>query len=362
MAKGAEDRAFYRHQRLSSMCEVGGEPGRWAIGLDEFHRRQLEVQQGWPTTMLTSTTHDTKRASGVRSRSLALATLPDLFVADARAWMTDHSSIVASVRPSDISLAIQTVLTAWPIDVERLAAYLVKSAREAEQDTSWIDQNAAYENSLADLADLLVADMSDPSSRLAALGRRLVVPGTTISLRTTVLKLTCPGVPDLYQGAPFEQLSLVDPDNRRPPDWKRWREVLALAPLTGVDQALADGDVDLARTALMQRLVGLRRRRPAAFGPDAGYRRVEVEGPSRESVVAFNRFDSSATSKDDDAVLVLVLRPTVAHVDLASTTIDLGTSRWIHVLDDAKTTAPAGRVSVGALLGDAGVAVLERDG
>ncbi len=359
MAKGAEDRAFYRYQRLSSLCEVGGEPGRWSIGVDEFHRHQQSVQEGWPTTMLTSTTHDTKRSSGVRARSLALATIGESFVAEARRWMNDNPSS-ESVRASDVSLAVQTALTSWPVNVERLTAYLVKSARESEQDTSWTDSNADYERALADLSDRLVVDMSDPSSRLTALGRRLVAPGSVIGLRMKVLQMTCPGVPDLYQGAPFELLSLVDPDNRRPPDWERWRAVLDDAPRVVIADAIAGGDVDRARTAVVHRLLGLRRRRSASFGPRAGYRPVKLDGPAQDLVVAYQRFDSSAVGDGRDEVLVLVLRPTTSNVDLASTTIDLGDEPCVNVLGDA-AAALAGRVSVAALLGDAGVAVLERN-
>ncbi len=360
MAKGAEDCAFYRHQRLSSLCEVGGDPALWAIGVEEFHARQLTVQRGWPTTMLASTTHDTKRSSGVRARSLAMASRADTFVAEARAWMAAHPTVVAELRPADVSLAIQTVLTSWPIDVDRLEAYLVKGCREAQQDTTWIDPDAAYEGALHRLAERLVADMADSASGLWAFGHSLAEPGSQIGLRLAVLQATCPGVPDLYQGEPLELLSLVDPDNRRSPDWDRVRSVVNEATAVDTAEALRRGDLELARAAAVHRLLDLRHRRPSAFGPDAGYRPVEVAGPAEGSVVAFQRFAPGESA--GNVVTVVVLCAPVSDADLADSSIATANERWTSVLDGSSVEAPAGNLPLGPLLGATGAAVLETDG
>ncbi len=359
MAKGAEDCAFYRHQRLSSLCEVGGDPSLWAIGVEEFHARQLAVQHGWPTTMLASTTHDTKRSSGVRARSLALASGADSFVTEARAWMTAHPTMVAELRPADVSLAIQTVLTSWPIDVERLGAYLVKGCREAQQDTNWTDPDGAYEGALHHLAERLVSDMADSASGLSAFGHSLVEPGSQIGLRSAVLQMTCPGVPDLYQGEPLDLLSLVDPDNRRTPDWERVRSVVNEATTVDATEAIRRGDLELARAAAVHRLLDLRRRHQAAFGPEAGYRALEVNGPAAGSVVAFQRFAPEPTGS---VITVVVLRSSASVADLADSSIETGNERWVSVLDGSSVEAPAGRAPLGRLLGTAGVAVLTTDG
>jgi (1->4)-alpha-D-glucan 1-alpha-D-glucosylmutase len=302
MAKGAEDRAFYRYAPLGSLAEVGGAPGTWSIDVGTFHDKQRTLQSRWPTNLTASTTHDTKRSGAVRARSLALA-------ADARAWVddvgamldeatpgpTDRPGPVAAVDRADVLLALQTVVTAAPIDAERLGDYLVKAAREADLRTSWTDVNDTYEDALRALAAELT-DSRTPGDRWSPLtgwADRLAVDGCTVGLRLLALQATVPGVPDFYQGAPAELTSLVDPDNRRPPDWPAWSDLVRRTD-AGADDPDAvtglwrGGERDAVRAALAHRLLSLRARHPGAFGAAGGYLELST---TTGDVVAFARLD-----------------------------------------------------------------------
>lgn len=347
MAKGAEDRAFYRHQRLSSMCEVGGSPGTWTLDVADFHAHQQRVQSGWPTTMLTATTHDTKRSAAVRARSLVLATRSAAWSDLVRAWISSHD--LGSLRATDVTLALQTVVTAWPLDADRLHEYLVKATREADLATSWTDPDDTYEADLHSLAITLIDEAGDASTRLARMASDIVAPGSSIGLRLLALQLTCPGVPDLYQGAPRELLSLVDPDNRRRPGWSAWGDLIddALARSTAIDL----DEPDLARTGFVGDVFAARRDHAGAFGSRAGYRPLTADGPDADRVIAFARVDSD----DDAAVITVVVRPGAS--DLRASVAVPG-ERWHDLVHDVEVLA--GSVDVAGLTGDDGVAVLRR--
>lgn len=347
MAKGAEDRAFYRHQRLSSMCEVGGSPGTWTLDVADFHTHQQRVQSGWPTTMLTATTHDTKRSAAVRARSLALTTRAEEWAALVRAWISDHD--VGSLRSTDISLALQTAVTAWPLDADRLNDYLVKATREADLATAWTEPDQQYEADLRSLATALVAETGDAGTPLARIATEIVRPGSAIGLGLLALQLTCPGVPDLYQGAPRELLSLVDPDNRRRPSWSAWGhlvdDALAESPAVDLDEP------DTSRTRLVGGVLAARRDHSGAFGVAAGYRPIIVSGPDTDRVIAFARFDAEG----EPAMITVVVRPAPSVPDA---TLVVPDAPWHDLVHDV--AVPVGPADVAALTGSDGVAVLQR--
>jgi (1->4)-alpha-D-glucan 1-alpha-D-glucosylmutase len=362
MAKGAEDRAFYRHQRLSSLCEVGGQPGRWSFDVGEFHRHQQAMQAGWPTTMLAATTHDTKRSSGVRARSLALTAEADSFVEIAGDWIRNQHDVVSELRGADVSLAVQTAVTAAPLDAERLGAYLVKAAREADLDTGWIEPDREYETRLDTLAAVVSAETAGADSPLGLLAARLRGHGSSIGLRLLLLQLTVPGVPDLYQGSPMELLSLVDPDNRRPPDWSRLARVVELAsaqdgPVEAFERGVDDELVDLARSVATRRVLDLRGRRPEAFGRDAGYRPLAIDGPAAASVIAFAR---TAPPGDRCVAVTVALRASVRRGELEGTTIRLPGGRWHRLLAGAAIRVGDEPTAVADVVAAHGVDVLER--
>ncbi len=351
MAKGAEDRAFYRHQRLSSLCEVGGRPGVWTIDAVDFHTHQRRVQAEWPTTMLTATTHDTKRSEAVRARSLALAAMADDWVEAMGSWSRHHRDVTTGVHPVDVLLAWQTAATASPLTVDRLHEYLVKATREAELATDWHDPDLFYEAGLRRLASALIDETADPSTPMAGLIERIERRGARIGLGVLALQLTCPGVPDLFQGAPAELLSLVDPDNRRPPDWRRWRRLVERSA-TRPDAPLDPGEPDLARTRLVRRMLDVRRRRPDAFGPAAGYVVLDASGPSSERILAFARTDVEGRP----AVAVVVARPVSDRTRSPDAEVALPAGRWRNLVDGSDVEGAS--LPVSSLVGDVGVAVL----
>jgi (1->4)-alpha-D-glucan 1-alpha-D-glucosylmutase len=218
-AKGVEDTAFYRYLRLTALNEVGGNPGRFSLDVDDFHRASLERESSFPFELLATTTHDTKRSGDVRARIVALTTFADEWSALVEKWPQ-------LADPNESYLVYQTLVGAWPIEPQRLEAYLRKALREAKVHTNWLEPDEAHEAGVRAFCAALYDDRKwrtafEPfATRVAAEGRR-------ISLGMTLLKLTVPGVPDIYQGDEVELLALVDPDNRRPVDWPELARSLA---------------------------------------------------------------------------------------------------------------------------------------
>jgi (1->4)-alpha-D-glucan 1-alpha-D-glucosylmutase len=245
MAKGLEDTLFYRYFPLASANEVGAEPGRLSASLEEFHARNAERVISWPHALLATSTHDTKRGEDVRARLNVLSEIPGPWASAAERWRRlnrPHKTVVEGREAPDANeeyLYYQTLVGAWPLGApsaaeweefaRRIEEYMIKALREAKVHTSWITPNEPYEAaarqfvrrtldraaSPAFLAD--VAEFQGPVGRAGMLN----------SLSQIVLKIASPGVPDFYQGTEVWDLSLVDPDNRRPVDYARRRELLA---------------------------------------------------------------------------------------------------------------------------------------
>ena len=209
MAKGVEDTAFYRFLRLTALNEVGGNPARFWLPVDEFHRANLERAERFPLHLLASQTHDTKRSGDVRARIGVLSEVPEEWARLVRRWRVLDD-------PNEDYLLWQTLVGAWPIERERTIAYMEKAMRERKRTTSWVDPNESHERRVRAAIARAYEQLPDGFEEFAA---RVAERGREISLAQTLLKLTCPGVPDIYQGDEHETLSLVDPDNRRPVDW-----------------------------------------------------------------------------------------------------------------------------------------------
>jgi (1->4)-alpha-D-glucan 1-alpha-D-glucosylmutase len=354
MAKGAEDRAFYRYLRLPSLCEVGGSPGHFATSVDEFHRHQAQVQASTPTTMLAGTTHDTKRSEGVRARSLALAAMADDWSDAVRSWFTDHDD--HGLDAATVLLALHTAVTAWPIDADRMTEYLVKSAREADVHTSWTDVDADHEAALRALAEDLAADLLDePGDRaLGTIVTRTIRPGWANSLALLAVRLTAPGVPDLYQGTAAFTYSLVDPDNRVEPDWATRRSLVERAASLDGPTAWNGDEIEATKAIVITRTLALRRRRPESFGVRARYVPLDTVGAHADRVLAFARGDDEGAR-----VVTLIARGDVA--DWGDTAVMLPEHSWRNVLeDDAQVVAGGGPVRVTWWLDRFPVAVLDR--
>jgi (1->4)-alpha-D-glucan 1-alpha-D-glucosylmutase len=219
MAKGVEDTAFYRYFRLAALNEVGGNPGRFGMTVDEFHQANLARAEGHPRQLLTTYTHDTKRAPDVRARIVALTWLADEWAKRLEAW---RGVLGPLDDPHEELLVLQTLVGAAPIERERLDAYLVKALREGKVNTNWVTPNEDHEAKVKEYA-VRAAELIERHPFLD----RVRVVGRKLALAQLLLKLTSPGVADIYRGDELEDLSLVDPDNRRPVDWEARQRALA---------------------------------------------------------------------------------------------------------------------------------------
>ncbi|HEY3569338.1 MAG TPA: malto-oligosyltrehalose synthase [Thermoanaerobaculia bacterium] len=291
MAKGVEDTAFYNFHRLIALNEVGGSPGDFGLCVEAFHRLMAESQRLWPRSLLATSTHDTKRSEDVRARISLLSEIPEDWGKAARRWIDQNAKYRRGDFPDRNAeyLFYQTLVGAWPISAERLTDYMEKATREAKVHTSWTRQNPEYEEALRSFITGVLEDR-DFVADLEAFVTPLVEPGRINSLAQTLIKITAPGVPDFYQGSEIWDLSLVDPDNRRPVDYELRRRLLddlkrGMTP----EEILARADDGLPKLWLIHQGLQLRRRLPEAFGPDGAYELLRASGPKAEHVVAFLR-------------------------------------------------------------------------
>jgi (1->4)-alpha-D-glucan 1-alpha-D-glucosylmutase len=347
-AKGVEDTAFYRYHRLISLNEVGGDPGRFGAGTASFHAETAATAARWPDTMLTLSTHDTKRSADVRARLNALSERPEQWQAAVQRW-AEHNERHRSGEWPDRNteyLLYQTVVGAWPLDDERLVAFATKATKEAKVHTSWIDPVAEYDEAVARFSRSILADeefTADLERFLA--GEGLVARGRRNSLVQTALLLTSPGVADIYEGTELWDLSLVDPDNRRPVDFDGRRRLLAALASATVIDAWAEADCGGPKLFLIHRLLDDRRRRPDAY-VSASYEPLDVSGTDGGHVVAFTR---------GAVALVGACRTAVEWGDAA---VDIPPGPWTDLLTGAPVEP--GRQPVGPLLDSFPVAVLAR--
>ncbi len=282
MAKGVEDSAFYRYPRLGTLTEVGGDPGVFALDVAGYHRAQAHRQATWPQALTSLSTHDTKRSEDVRARLSVLAEMPDRW-RDALGRLREVAS-TGDGRLDD--LLWQAVIGAWPAGgdlgdyPERLRAYAEKAAREGGVVTTWADPDAAAEARVRELVD---AASGSARSLVDEIVAEVTGPGRSNSLAAKALQLTCPGVPDVYQGTELWDLSLVDPDNRRAVDFVRRRELLDR--LDGGWHPEID-DSGAAKLLVVSRSLRLRRDRPELF---TRYAPLPVVGDAADHAVAFDR-------------------------------------------------------------------------
>jgi len=267
MAKGVEDCAFYRYSRLTSLNEVGGDPAVFSMSVEEFHDAMARRQAEWPEAMTATSTHDTKRSEDVRARIAVLSEAPQL-------WSRTLARLQEAAPlpdPRFANLLWQAAYGAWPIERDRLHAYAEKAMREAGDHTTWTDPDEDYERVVHAAVDAAYDD-ERVHAALEELDAELAAAGRSNSLSLRLLALTVPGVPDVYQGSELGDLSLVDPDNRRPVDFD------------AAEKSLAAGDN--AKQSLTARGLRLRRDRPELF---TTYRPLRAEGAAADHVVAFDR-------------------------------------------------------------------------
>ncbi|HEX7746690.1 MAG TPA: malto-oligosyltrehalose synthase [Micromonosporaceae bacterium] len=278
MAKGVEDTAYYRWTRFIAVNEVGGSPAHFGVPTDEFHRFAAGRHRRWPSTMTTLSTHDTKRSEDVRARLAVLSEIPERWATAVIAWM----SAVPIPDPAFAHLFWQTVVGAWPIERERLLAYLEKAAREGGAATTWTDPDPAFEGAVRAAVDR-VYDDPDVRGQVEAFVAEITPAGWSNSLGQKLTQLAMPGIPDVYQGTELWDNSLVDPDNRRPVDFAVRRRLLARVDEGWLPPIDASG---AAKLLVVTRALRLRRRRPELF---TRYAPVAARGPAARHVVAFDR-------------------------------------------------------------------------
>jgi (1->4)-alpha-D-glucan 1-alpha-D-glucosylmutase len=318
-AKGIEDTAFYRYHRLVSLNEVGSDPAQFGVSAAAFHASMRETQAHWPHTMLATSTHDNKRSEDVRCRIDVLSEQPGAWRLALRRWRTLTRSWRSDVddepAPSaaDQILLHQTLLGTLPaggLDAaelegfrDRIERYMLKASREAKQRTRWVLPDAAYEAALTTFVRGLLGRVEgNPAlAEVQAHAERLAWFGALNSLALTVLKLTAPGVPDIYQGNEVVDLSLVDPDNRRPVDYARRAALLdelariaaltdPLPELSALGATPADGRLKLWLT---WRLLQLRREQPELFA-GGRYVALRVVGSRRRNAIGYARCNAKA--------------------------------------------------------------------
>jgi (1->4)-alpha-D-glucan 1-alpha-D-glucosylmutase len=324
MAKSLEDTAFYRYHRVLALNEVGGNPSVNAMTIGQFHERMATRAATFPHGMTATATHDTKRGEDARTRLLALPELAQAWKHAVQEWRSYNAPLIGRSKsraipsPAHEYMLYQALLGAWPIEtpdladsdlansdfVERIQAYAVKAAREGKEQTSWLAPNDNYETGLRDFVQQLLdrARSAEFITSFDAFARRIACIGALKSLVQVALKITMPGVPDFYQGTELWDLSMVDPDNRKPVEFASRAAALNSVGDHPEWRTLADSWTDgRIKLALIRRLLALRRAMPAVFD-DGRYHRLDVTGPHHDEVLAFARLGKR------DAVIIAVVR------------------------------------------------------
>jgi malto-oligosyltrehalose synthase len=302
-AKAVEDTAFYRYGRLISRNDVGFDPRRFSVSADEFHGRMRQRVAEFPHSLLTTATHDHKRGEDVRSRLAVLSELAADWAEALQQWVRlalSQDGTMQKARPDsgDLAILFQTIVGAWPMTLElndtaglaaygkRIIAWQLKAVREAKLRSDWSAPNEVYENALTHFIQRLFSAPSELLAKVEQFARRIAPAGVVNGLAQLLLKLVAPGVPDIYQGTEYWDLSLVDPDNRAPVDFAaRQGSMAAAAPLPELVANWRDGRI---KQFVMARTLAMRKKIPELFTAGS-YLPIEVNGAMAASIVAFAR-------------------------------------------------------------------------
>ncbi len=383
-AKSVEDTSFYRYGRLLSRNEVGTEPSQWCLSPAAFHATNKERQKRYPLALLATATHDHKRGEDARARLAVLSEMPAEWEAALARWMRLNAPLRRDLDgpapdAADEVMLYQTLIGAWPLDLaaddrdgvkaleDRAAGWLEKALREGKRRTSWAAPDQEYEGACrAFLAGVMDVERSaDMVGELAAFAGRIAPAGAINGLSQTMLRMTSPGIPDLYQGTEYWDFSLVDPDNRRPVDFAaRQASLEAAGQPADLMGTWRDGRV---KQAIIARTLALRARAPGLFTLGS-YTPLRIEGPQAEQVIAFARVHENRA-----AVVIVTRLPQSADRDVVLPRVTLtcwsGTQvllprsladrRFGHVLVEGEDIMNTGCLPVETLLSQLPVAVLE---
>ena len=309
MAKGLEDTVFYIFNRLAALNEVGGEPQQFGLSVEAFHQRAQDRQRDWPATLLATSTHDTKRSEDVRARMVAISEVPRLWRQSLQRWRVMNrrwKKRIDDVDAPDANeeyLLYQTLLGTWPIDahgqahknagaeyIARIQGYMTKALNEAKINTSWVQPNEQWLGATREF----VAKILEPSAKHRFLPSFLPVVeeiarlGAINSLTQVLLKLTSPGVPDIYQGNEIWDFSLVDPDNRRLVDYKLRREMISCLTSSKPEELLQNWPDGRVKAFLTQRMLRFRNANTDLFRYGS-YLPIKTGGAFAESCLGFAR-------------------------------------------------------------------------
>ncbi len=348
MAKGAEDTTFYCYDRLVSCNEVGSQPAQLGISAEKFHQFLSHLQNRWPNNLLPTSTHDNKRSEDVRVRIDLLSEIPERWNAAVLRWSALNQPAWKGREPDRHAeyLLYQTLVGAWPIGFDRAWEYLLKACREAKIRTTWHEPNVGYEAGLQEFTETVLADEAFVAD-LKSFVEPLVGPGRINSLSQTLIKLTAPGTPDFYQGTEIWDLSLVDPDNRRPVDFSVRRELLARAARAGVVEAMGDWDSGLPKLWLIQRALRVRRDQAASF--TGAHQPLSARGSRLGHLFGYQR--------GDDVIVIVPRFTATLGGDWADTIVPLPAGCWRNAFTEATFT---GDVTPPDLFGPFPVALLTR--
>ncbi len=327
MAKGLEDTAFYVYNRLASLNEVGGGPERFGTPLDAFHGQNIERSKYWPHALIATSTHDTKRSEDTRARINVLSEIPGKWRGYLSRWSLLNKKKKAVIEGQLVPdrneeyLLYQTLLGVWPVAFSqgegyevfkaRIKDYMLKALREAKVNTSWISPNTAYEGAAMSFIDAIIADRRDNKFLQEFMEFQRVVAhfGALNSLSQTLLKIASPGTPDFYQGTEIEDFSLVDPDNRRPVDFRARSTMLeqlkkresVIGPLKLAAELSTKNAGERTKLYVTYKALNYRREHHPVFS-EGTYIPVAAEGDLKEHVCAFVR------QREGEAVVVIVPR------------------------------------------------------
>lgn len=381
MAKSLEDTLFYRYGRLIALNEVGGDPGHFGLTLQAFHEANAKRANDWPYSMIATATHDTKRGEDARARLLALSEMPEEWEEAVSLWREAISPCLSDVNGSpapdanDQVILLQAALGALPVELldgnddqeltsfhERMKGYVTKALREAKRQTSWLNPNNEYEEAALSVLQAVLDPKSGVLDRLRPLARRIFILGMLNGLSRTILKMTLPGVPDIYQGTELWDFSLVDPDNRRPVDYDARAQ--ALAEMPSPETLLSEWQDGRIKQSILARLLQDRASTPSLYA-DGDYQAIPVEGERASHVIAFMR------QHGDDKLAVIVPRLWNSLVSTDRLKFDpamwsglrltLPDGQWRNVITGQVTTIMAEGQELGRFLPSFPFAVLKQD-
>jgi (1->4)-alpha-D-glucan 1-alpha-D-glucosylmutase len=304
-AKSLEDTVFYRYGRLLSRNEVGSDPAVFAMSPEHFHRRMMWRGTRAPHAMLATATHDQKRGEDVRARLAVLSEIPTAWIEASQRWLqwpNGGTPAKSGVQAAERYMLFQTLTGAWPLDLtleddiglgayaERVVQWQIKALREAKVSSGWFEPALGYEQSCANyVRELLQGQKCGLLSELYQFVQKIAPAGAVNSLAQTALRVTAPGVPDLYQGTEFWDLSLVDPDNRRPVDFvARGTALDSVDARSGIQSLLTDWRKGHIKQAVLSRSLRLRHEMPEVF-INGRYFELPIAGPKNDHALAFLR-------------------------------------------------------------------------